>query len=88
MGDFAWTVQIGPDVEGRIAGVVNSTSAAFLVLPSGTTGQVDAACSTDAGATWQQIPPGEPLGVGGDNLVQWRLAPQGDQVKFLIGQFV
>lgn len=81
---FNWQVQVGP-MSTPAQGVVNGTSATFYASPSGTTGQLDAAYSTDAGATWTPIPPDEEVSASGDNDVQWRFDPGGDQVKFLIG---
>ena len=85
--DFVWQVQIGPGIPGGlIGGSVNGTSATFYLQPGGFTGQVYAACSTDAGGSWQVIPPNEPFSVSGSNAVQWQLdATQDNQAKFVIG---
>lgn len=81
---FNWQVQVGP-MSSPAQGVVNGNSATFLAEPSGTTGQVDAAYSTDGGNSWTPIPPNEEVSASGDNAVQWRFDPIGDEVKFLIG---
>lgn len=86
IGDFNWTVQIGPGLQGMTQGVVNGNSATFYVAPSGITGEVYAACSTDAGNSWTVIPPNEPFSVSGSNFVQWQVdAGQENDAKFLIG---
>ena len=86
IGDFNWAVQVGPGLEGSVGGYVNGTSATFLVLPSGITGQIYAVYSTDSGGTWNPIPPGQPFSVSGGGSIQWRVeVPQDGDAKFLIG---
>ena len=81
---LSWQVQVGP-MSTPAEGVVNGTSATFFAAPSGITGQAEAAYSTDAGNTWTPIPPGQEVTASGDNFVQWRFNPDGDEIKFLIG---
>ena len=84
--DFNWQVQVGPDLQATTRGVVNGTAATFFVAPSGTTGEINAGCSTDAGATWITIPPNQPFSVSGTNLIQWFVvAGQDNDAKFVIG---
>jgi hypothetical protein len=81
---FNWQVQVGP-MSTPAEGVVNGNSATFYAASSGTTGQLDAAYSTDAGNSWTPIPPEQEVSASGDNAVQWRFNPGGDEIKFLIG---
>jgi hypothetical protein len=83
-GDFSWQVQIGPNFNAAVQGIVNGTAATFYVAPNGD--RIQAACSTTAGSSWQQIPPDQPFSVSGDNIVQWVFeVVEGGNAKFLIG---
>lgn len=81
-----WFTQIGPEIEGPVAGEVQGLTTNFYVEPSGDTAPTYVQYSLDAGATWQSMPnlQAVTLTARGHGL-QWVLNPQGQPVKLLIG---
>jgi len=77
-----WAVQVGPNVSGANDGVVNSNSAEFYLAIGSGTPVVE--FSTDAGGSWQAVPPNREIKVSGSNMVQWRYSANGSSFKLLM----
>jgi hypothetical protein len=83
--DINWVVQIGPNIEGPVEGVVNSTTGSFYVATQSPLTIVFAQISADGGANWYQLPNNSWVSFSANVELQYVINPQGAQIKFLIG---